>query len=131
MEKDYGTEVDIWSTGVIFGELLFTLEENCPRFESRKCLFPGKYCFPLSPNKNADIDEIGIPLSQKSDQMDLIFNLIGSPSEDDLSFVTDEKAIRYLRKFRPRPPAKLRNKYPAGSDDALRLLFSMLQFNIL
>ena len=26
MEKDYGKEVDIWSTGIIFGELLNTLE---------------------------------------------------------------------------------------------------------
>jgi len=26
MEKDYGKEVDIWATGVIFGEMLSTLE---------------------------------------------------------------------------------------------------------
>ena len=63
MEKDYGKEVDIWASGVIFGELLFTLEQNCPNFEQRRCLFPGKYCFPLTPNPNADIDDIGIPLS--------------------------------------------------------------------
>lgn len=30
MEKDYGKEVDIWSVGVIFGELLNMLEGNCP-----------------------------------------------------------------------------------------------------
>lgn len=67
MEKDYGKEVDIWATGIILGELLNTLQQNCPNFEQRRCLFPGKYCFPLSPNKNAEIDEIGIPLTQKSD----------------------------------------------------------------
>lgn len=129
MEKDYGVEVDIWSTGVIFGEMLHTLENNCPNHEQRRCLFPGKYCFPLSPNKNAEIDEAGIPLNQQNDQLELIFNLIGSPSEADMSFVTDEKALRYLRKFRARPAANLREKYPEGSDDALRLLSSMLQFN--
>ena len=74
----------------------------------RKCLFPGKYCFPLSPNKKVDIDEQGIPLSQRSDQLELIFNLIGTPSEEDLSFVTDEKAIKYLQRFNPRPPIDLR-----------------------
>jgi len=67
MEKDYGTEVDIWASGVILGELLHTLQENCPNFANRKCLFPGKYCFPLSPNKDANIDEIGIPITQRGD----------------------------------------------------------------
>jgi mitogen-activated protein kinase 1/3 len=129
MEKDYGKEVDIWAIGIIFGELLNTLERNCPNFENRRCLFPGKYCFPLSPNKNTEIDEIGIPLSHKSDQLDLIFNMIGTPNQDDISFVTDEKAIKYLQKFRARPAANLREMYPEGSDSAIRLLRSMLQFN--
>ena len=122
MEKDYGKEGDIWSTGIIFGELLNTLEQNCPDFKRRKCLFPGKYCFPLSPNKNGDIDDIGIPISQKNDQLDLVFNMIGSPSADDMSFVTDEKAVKYLQKFTPRSPANLRERYPQGSDEALDLL---------
>jgi len=51
MEKDYGKPVDIWAAGVIFGELLLMIEENCPRFEDRNCLFAGKYCFPLSPKR--------------------------------------------------------------------------------
>ena len=55
--------------------------------------------------------------------------MIGTPSEDDLSFVTDDKAIKYLRRFRARAPQNLRDRYPECSDDALRLLFSMLQFN--
>ena len=63
MEKDYGKEVDIWAMGVIFGELLYTLEGNCPDFTKRKCLLPGKYCFPLSPNKKAPIDNAGLPLT--------------------------------------------------------------------
>jgi len=55
--------------------------------------------------------------------------MIGSPTAEDVSFVTDEKAVRYLRKFRERPAINLREKYPDGSNDALRLLSSMLQFN--
>ena len=61
--------------------------------------------------------------------MGKIFNMIGSPSEDDLSFVTDEKALLYLHRYTARPPANLREKYPEGSDDAFRILRSMLQFN--
>ena len=61
--------------------------------------------------------------------LDLIFNMIGTPSEDDLSFVTDQKALAYLAKFERKKPRKLRKRYPAGSDDALRILRSMLEFN--
>jgi mitogen-activated protein kinase 1/3 len=129
MEKDYGKEVDVWAAGVIFGELMYTLEANCPDFCNRKCLFPGKYCFPLSPNQKADIDEMGIPLSQRNDSLELIFDLIGTPTADDCSFVTDVKALHYLRQFRARPQVNLREVYPTGSDDALRLISSMLQFN--
>ena len=129
MEKDYNSKVDIWAAGVIFGEILYTLEGNCPNAEKRKCFFPGKYCFPLSPNRNCDIDELGIPKTQKSDQLSFIFKMIGTPTEEDMSFVTDEKALIYLRKFEPKPACNLREKYPEGSDDALRILRSMLQFN--
>lgn len=55
--------------------------------------------------------------------------MIGSPSEDDMSFVTDEKALAYLRRFKHRLPINLRERYPEGSDDALRMLANMLQFN--
>ena len=61
MEKDYGKPVDIWSVGVIMGELLYAIQGNLPEGVSRKCLFPGKFCFPLSPNKNAELDDDGIP----------------------------------------------------------------------
>ena len=46
-----------------------------------------------------------------------------------MSFVTDSKALTYLRRYPTKPPINLREKYPEGSDDALRLLRQMLQFN--
>ncbi len=72
---------------------------------------------------------MGIPLTQRGDQLDHIFNMIGTPTADDMSFVTDEKAIRYLERFKPRAPSNLREKYPSGSDAGLTLLSKMLQFN--
>lgn len=129
MEKDYGKEVDIWAVGVIWGELLYTLEQNCPNPKKRRCLFPGRHCFPLSPDVMAEIDGAGIPLTQKNDQLDLIFNVIGTPTEDEISFVTDSKALTYLRRYPAKPAANLREKYPEGTNDALRILKSMLKFN--
>ena len=39
--------------------------------------------------------------------MNMIFNLIGTPNEDDMSFITDEKALSYIRGFTHREPANL------------------------
>ena len=129
MEKDYGQAVDIWSAGVIFGELLMTLKSNCDDFKSRKCLFPGKYCFPLSPNAKAALDEDGIPVENQRDQMNMIFNLIGKPSEEDMSFITDEKALAYIMGFPQRDPANFSEIYPECQEEGLKMLKSMLQFN--
>ena len=59
MNKNYSYPSDIWSAGVIFGELLKMITENCP--ENRKPLLPGKYCFPLSPRRRG-IGEDGFPI---------------------------------------------------------------------
>ena len=67
MEKDYGKAADIWSVGVIFGELLQTLASSVGDFRQRKCLFPGKFCFPLSPNARAALDDDGIPIENEKD----------------------------------------------------------------
>lgn len=51
LEKDYGEAIDVWSIGCIFAELLTMMKENVPNQTDRKPLFPGKSCFPLSPDK--------------------------------------------------------------------------------
>lgn len=98
LEKDYGPAIDIWAVGCIFAELLGMMKENAPTFLDRKPLFPGKSCFPLSPAKNPTEQRQGFPFSS-NDQLSVIFGVIGSPSEDDMSFVTDQKAIEYLESF--------------------------------
>ena len=72
LEKDYGQAVDIWSVGCIFAELLNMMKENAPTFLDRKPLFPGKSCFPLSPDKNPTEQRNGFPFSS-TDQLAVIF----------------------------------------------------------
>mmetsp|Transcript_43569 Transcript_43569/g.57697 ORF Transcript_43569/g.57697 Transcript_43569/m.57697 type:complete len:102 (-) Transcript_43569:387-692(-) len=55
--------------------------------------------------------------------------MIGSPSAEDISFVTDDKAVKYLQRFKQKAPCNLRERYPEGSDQLLNLLARMLQFN--
>ena len=98
LEKDYGPAIDMWGVGCIFAELLSMMKENAPTFLDRKPLFPGKSCFPLSPAKEPQEQRQGFPFSD-SDQMTKIFDVIGTPTEDDRSFVTDPKAIEYLDAF--------------------------------
>ena len=88
LEKEYGPPIDVWSVGCVFAEMLGMMKESAPTYLDRKPLFPGKSCFPLSPDKHAKEEKSGFPFS-KNDQLNVIFEVIGSPNEEDKSFVTD------------------------------------------
>jgi len=128
LEKDYGPAIDMWSVGCIFAEILSMIKENAPTFMDRTPLFPGSSCFPLSPDHKAKVNSQGFPLSS-SDQLNVIFDIIGTPTEEDLSFVTDIKATEYLKSFHKRPRADLSKLYPAADVGAIDLLTKMLSFN--
>jgi len=51
MEKDYGKKIDVWSLGTIFAEMLKMKEENPEHYSKRWPFFPGRSCYPLSPDK--------------------------------------------------------------------------------
>ena len=121
LEKDYGPAIDMWSVGCIFAELLGMMKESAPTYLDRKPLFPGKSCFPLSPDKHAKEERKGFPFS-KNDQLAVIFEVIGSPEEDDKSFVTDQKATEYLNSFPQRPKTDLNKLYPGAGEEAIDLL---------
>lgn len=63
LEKDYGPAIDMWSVGCIFAELLGMMKENAATYLDRKPLFPGKSCFPLSPDKSVKQERNGFPYS--------------------------------------------------------------------
>lgn len=128
LEKDYGPPIDFWSIGCIFGELLGMMKENAPTYLDRKPLFPGKSCFPLSPNNKLTEKRKGFPFSS-TDQLNIIFQKLGTPNEDDRSFVTDQKAIEYLDAFPECKRLDFKEIYKGGGDDALDLLNKFLQFN--
>lgn len=128
LEKDYGPAVDMWSVGCIFAELLGMMKESAPTYLDRKPLFPGKSCFPLSPDKSVKEERKGFPFS-KNDQLCMIFDVIGTPNEDDKCFVTDAKALEYLEAFPPKTRLDLSTMYPGAGADALDLLNKMLVFN--
>lgn len=128
LEKDYGGAIDVWSVGCILAELLSMIKENAPTYQDRQPLFPGTSCFPLSPDHKVSTKKGGFPASQ-SDQLNVIFEVIGTPTEEDCSFVTDSKAIEYLKSFAPRKRIDFSSRYPAAGVDSIDLLNKMLVFN--
>mmetsp|Transcript_22158 Transcript_22158/g.33736 ORF Transcript_22158/g.33736 Transcript_22158/m.33736 type:complete len:575 (-) Transcript_22158:230-1954(-) len=63
------------------------------------------------------------------DQLTLITEKLGKPSERDMDFVTSEKAKRFLRKLPVKDPVPLSKQFPRASPEAIDLLSSMLQIH--
>jgi len=55
--------------------------------------------------------------------------LIGSPTDDDKSFVTDHKALEYLESFPWTGRVDLNLKYPGAPAEAIDFLNRILVFN--
>ena len=109
MNEFYSYSIDIWSVGCIFAELLSMMEENYPNPFAREPLFPGKSCFPLSPG--TAINQAGMDKQEreKSDQLNIIFDVIGTPSPEDNieDFLEKQDSVDYVRKQPARPRADL------------------------
>ncbi|CAK4080995.1 unnamed protein product [Aphanomyces euteiches] len=118
--QDYGYGVDMWSLGCIFAELLSMQVESCPQYQTRTPIFPGRSCFPLSADRPTTY-------SDKLDQLNVIFNVIGTPGEDDIGNLGEVK--QYLRKLQPKEPMDLAQLYPGATPEALDLLEKFLKFN--
>ena len=125
LEKDYGPAIDMWSVGCIFGELLGMMKASAPTYMDRRPLFPGKSCFPLSPDRHARIQANGFPVA-KDDQLAVIFEMLGTPTEDDMSYVTDQKAHGYLKSFVPIERIDFAKKYPGASPEGIDMINRML-----
>jgi len=54
---------------------------------------------------------------------------LGTPTEEEFEFVTDAKAIEYLKSFPPKKKGDLNEIYPAAGVDAIDLLHKCLLFN--
>lgn len=76
-EQDYNNAVDVWSLGCILAELLSMQKESFATSQERNALFPGKSCFPLSAEKPSSY-------SDALDQLNVIFDVIGTPSREDI-----------------------------------------------
>jgi mitogen-activated protein kinase 1/3 len=96
----YSFAIDIWSAGCVFAELLSMMTENFPDPSDRQPLFPGVACHPLSPNAAAKTSPKDRMMKVANDQLNKIFEVIGTPSDDILEeLLDDEETIEYAKSF--------------------------------
>ncbi|KAJ4974530.1 hypothetical protein NE237_007704 [Protea cynaroides] len=62
-------------------------------------------------------------------QLDLMTDLLGTPSADCIARIRNEKARRYLSSMRKKPPVPFSQKFPGADPLALRLLERLLAFD--
>jgi len=127
LHESYTEAIDIWSVGCIYAELLGMLEGT--RTQDRGPLFPGSSCFPLSPDHKHKTD-YKFHTKGKHDQLSMIFNLLGTPPDEDVELLEREDAKRYIRCFAKRDGEGFRSKFSnVDSDASLEMLEGMLRFN--
>ena len=133
MEKDYGTKIDVWSIGVIFAEMIRMKEDNPEHYSKRKPFFPGRSCYPLSPDKKKkkhSSPDKGSSRVADDDQLNIIIHTIGPLTEDDMSFLSASKQSKYLKSFDIKEKGEeLSDMLPWENEPALDLLKGMLRFN--
>eukprot|EP01055_Gregarina_sp_Pseudo9_P005305 Gregarina_sp_Pseudo_9__5304@NODE_618_length_2478_cov_331_368594_g584_i0_p1_GENE_NODE_618_length_2478_cov_331_368594_g584_i0NODE_618_length_2478_cov_331_368594_g584_i0_p1_ORF_typecomplete_len431_score103_17Pkinase/PF00069_25/7_5e64Pkinase_Tyr/PF07714_17/8_6e37Kdo/PF06293_14/6_7e09Kinaselike/PF14531_6/8_8e08Pkinase_fungal/PF17667_1/7_8e02Pkinase_fungal/PF17667_1/5e07Pkinase_fungal/PF17667_1/4_1e03RIO1/PF01163_22/4_5e05WaaY/PF06176_11/2_4e03WaaY/PF06176_11/9_7e05FTA2/PF13095_6/1_8e03FTA2/PF13095_6/ len=128
LQENYTEAIDVWSVGCIAAELFNMVRENCPVHNDRGPLFPGASCFPLSPDQKHASD-YKYHTRGNRDQLNVIFNILGTPRPEDVQQLEQEDARRYVNIFTPREPAALQLRYPASSVESIDLLRRMLVFN--
>merc|ERR1711920_198359 len=128
LQEKYTEAIDVWSVGCIYAELLGMLEGT--EMMDRGPLFPGSSCFPLSPDHKHKSD-YKYHTRGKHDQLNMIFNLLGTPSAEDMEMLGRgrEDAKRYLKCFTKRTGDGLQSKFPHINPDCIALLGGMLKFN--
>jgi len=126
LQDQYTSAIDVWSIGCIYAELLSMLEDGTDAME-RGPLFPGNSCYPLSPARRSGQGR-GDRTRGQHDQLEVIFDVIGTPSEAEIKTIPSEKVQKELRAFEKRKGKGLDEKLPFCPQRALDLLAKMLKF---
>lgn len=127
LQHNYTAQVDVWSVGCIYAELLQMLDGG-PDFHERGPLFPGQSCYPLSPDHRQR--RIAGPYTRgQSDQLNVIFDLLGTPDKADAEALEPGEGRRYCEGSDVRSGKGLQSRLGYADAKSLDLLERMLRFN--
>jgi len=125
LQEQYTELIDMWSVGCIYAELLGMLDGT--RMEERGPLFPGSSCFPLSPDRKHRHARL-FHTRGSTDQLNVIFEILGTPCEDDVSQLKRTDAREHIRSCPQRKGSGLGKRLPWAAKQSLDLLARMLVF---
>jgi len=125
LQEHYSEAIDIWSVGCIYAELLGMLEGT--RVQDRGPLFPGSSCFPLSPARRHRTDH-RFHTRGSHDQLNVIFDLLGTPTAEQVGQLERDDAKRYVRCSAERAGRGFASKFPHVNNGAIELLEMTLRF---
>ena len=126
-DGEYTTAIDMWSVGCVYAEMLGMLDTGEPECRyDRRALFPGGSCYPMSRDRAANKEKSG---KEKKDQLAVIFDVLGTPTEDEIARVRTPSVAEYLHSLKPKRPEDMVKRFPTAGKDALDLLRGMLRFN--
>ena len=130
LQENYTSQIDVWSLGCIYAELLGMMKENIPYPSNRCPLFQGGSCFPLSPDRK-NTDSKGRSTNSQKDQLNMIFNIIGTPTDTTIEKLEKEDTKKYVRCFKPRKSVSLRDidRFKAAGDDCIDFMNKCLVFD--
>jgi mitogen-activated protein kinase 1/3 len=125
LQENYSEAIDVWSVGCIYAELLGMLEGTSK--QDRGPLFPGSSCFPLSPDRRHRRDS-RFHTRGSHDQLNVIFDLLGTPTAEQVEQLERGDAKRYVRCFAERAGRGFASKFPHVGNAAIELLEMTLRF---
>lgn len=123
---EYSKPIDIWSVGCIFAELI-----------QRKPYFPGEdYIDQVRSSISHHYETcfsmyilVNFRSLQSFTQLTIISEKLGKLPEQDLDFVTSDKAKRFMRKLSNKSSTPLKAQFPSAPSDALDLMRKTLQIH--
>lgn len=127
-DGQYTTAIDVWSIGCCYAEMLGMLDNGPESRYERKALFPGGSCAPMSREKASSAAGKDAKGKEKKDQLAVIMDVLGTPTEAEIARVRTPQAQEYLRSLKPKRPEDLSKRFPAATAEALDLLYRFLRF---
>jgi len=127
LQPTYTEKIDTWSVGCIFAELLQLMPDGIS-FDDRRPLFPGQTAYPWSPAPGHK-DDCLYHTRGSREMMNIIFDCLGTPSQDEIGKLQRDDSKQYISLFKKRSGAGLRSKFHYADPASVDLLERMLRFD--
>ena len=116
--RSYSVSMDMWSVGCILAEMIL----NRPLFPGRVSIFII-YLGLVYNSYNVK------KLQHYLDQLSLILDVVGTPSADQIAWISNDRARNYVQALPARPGRNMQDLFENASPECLDLLKRLLDFN--